>query len=495
MNALIPSKPIESQSSESGASQPSGAIQILKPSDFSKPHWNPHPYQERAIRLMLTQAAVGLFLDPGLGKTSIVLAAIKILLTKRLITRVLIVAPLRVAEHTWPSEMNKWEEFDSLTYAVIHGNHRNERLSLDVDIHLINPEGLPWLIENHGLNQYDVLVIDESSKFKDSQTKRFKSLKPWIPNFKRRWILTGTPVPNGLMDLFGQIYILDLGRSLGRFITHYRKEFFDPTGFGGYQWVQKPDAFPKIIERISPLLLRMSSAEFLEMPELINVTIPVPIPPEVIKIYRDVEEEFIAEVGTESIVAATGAVAGVKCRQIANGAVYINDEHDYVELHDAKIRALEDLLEELGGNPALILYEFEHDKERIKKALGPDTVPVLGSGLSESQLYTLIERFNAGNLATLLGHPSSMGHGLNLQGACHHIIWFGIPWNLEHYIQAIARVYRQGQKSQRVFVYHLVAELTVDVRVMNVLIEKDRDEQKVFQAISATRQDIAGALT
>lgn len=411
-----------------------------------------------------------------------------------MINKVLIVAPLRVAEHTWPSEMNKWEEFDPLTYAVIHGSKKEERLKLDVDIHLINPEGLPWLIETRGLSEYDVLVIDESSKFKDSQTKRFKSLKPWIPQFKRRWILTGTPVPNGLMDLFGQIYILDLGRSLGRFITHYRREYFDPTGHGGYLWVQKPEAFPKIIERIAPLLLRMSSQEFLQMPELLNVTRPVVLPPAVMESYKMMEDEFITEEKEGAIVAPTGAVAGVKCRQIANGAVYLNDSREYIELHDEKIQSLEDLLEELGGNPTLVLYEFTHDAERIKKALGAD-IPILGSGLSESALYTLIERFNAGNTPVLLGHPSSMGHGLNLQGACSHVIWFGIPWNLEHYIQAIARVYRQGQASKRVFVYHIIASGTSDERVMKVLIDKDRTEQKVFDAIRAYRQEVTGALT
>ena len=360
-------------------------------------------------------------------------------------------------------------------------------LSETTNIHLINPEAVEWLVQTGYMDRYDVLVVDESSKFKDSQTKRFKSLKPWIPQFKRRWILTGTPVPNGLMDLFGQIYILDLGRALGRFITHYRRNYFIQSGFGGYTWSPQPDAFKRIVEKISPLILQLSSEDYLKMPELINTTVEVDLPSEALKIYQSVENEFIAEIENGPIVAANAAVAGVKCRQIANGAVYDEEGH-WSPIHDAKLEALGDLLEELGGAPVIILYEFDHDRERIQSFLG-QPIPVLGSGLGEKRLSALIDGFNDGHIPILLGHPASMGHGLNLQGSCYHIIWFGIPWNLEHYIQAIARVYRQGQKSNSVFVYHIAAVKTLDIHVLKTLIKKDQTQSSLLRAISTYRHE------
>jgi len=363
-------------------------------------------------------------------------------------------------------------------------------LTSDADIHLINPEGLEWLFAQKDRPQYDVLIVDESTKFKNSQTKRFKALRMWLPSFRRRWILTGTPVPNGLMDLFGQIYLLDLGRALGRFITHYRRNFFVQSGYGGYQWDPQPDAFPRIIDQISPLVVRMSAEDYLKMPELIFQEILVSLPPAARKVYTSIEDDFYSEFEGGNIVASTAAVAGVKCRQVANGAVY-DTEGTAIPLHDAKLEALDDLVEELSGSPVLILYEFEHDKERILKHLGRGEV--LGSGLSAARLDSLVKRFNAGSVPILLGHPAGMGHGLNLQGSCRHVIWFGIPWNLEHYDQAIARIYRQGQESDRVFVYHIAAENTLDQKVLRVLGQKDRDQSDLNEALSATSYELASS--
>lgn len=356
-----------------------------------------------------------------------------------------------------------------------------------MDLYLINPEGLLWLFKPEKLRpNFDVLVIDESSKFKDSQTKRFKSLKPLLTDFKRRWILTGTPVPNGLEDLFGQIYILDLGRSLGRYITHFRNNYFQRSGYNLYDWKPRYGAFQEVVEKISPLALQMSAEEYLEMPELIYQTISVSLPPAAKKVYDEVEEFFISSLEEGNVIAANSAVAGVKCRQVANGAVYVNG-HEWVKVHDAKLDALEDLLEELGRAPTLVLYEFEHDKSRILERLGD--VPTLGSGLAIKKMESLIDRFNAGEIPVLLGHPASMGHGLNLQGSCHHVIWFGITWNLEYYDQAIARVYRQGQSSDRVFVYHITAEKTLDEKVLSVLQSKDKTQQGLLQALKSHRQE------
>lgn len=384
---------------------------------------------------------------------------------------------------TWPAEIEKWKDFQSLSYTIVHGKDKAYNLGLPTDIHLINPEGLAWLITQKRMQEYDVLVIDESSKFKNSQTQRFKALKPFLPGFKRRWILTGTPAPNGLEDLFGQVYILDLGRSLGRYITHFRREFFYLAGYNLYDWMPKPDSWQVVIERISPLVLQMSAEEYLEMPELVSITIPVSLPKSLRQLYSELEQNFITS--DEQIVAANAAVAGGKLRQVANGAIY-DENGDWRELHDEKLQALDSLLEELGSKTVLILYEFNHDRERILRKF-PE-MEVMGGGLSQSKLADMVERFNDGKLTRLLGHPASMGHGLNLQGFCHHVICFGITWNLEYYDQAIARVYRQGQKSKTVFVYHIVAVSTKDEEVMEVLSEKDRTQQGLLQRLSRHRR-------
>lgn len=465
-----------------------------KPSEFLKPAsklpWVPHPYQKRAIKLLLSQGSAGLFLDPGLGKTSTVLATFKVLKQKGFAAKMLIVAPLRPALHVWPAEIQKWADFSGLTYTTLHGGAKDLNLTKDVNIYIINPEGLLWLFAKKNLPVWDVLCLDESSKFKDSTTKRFKLLKPHLQSFKRRWILTGTPAPNGLEDLFGQIYILDLGRSLGRYITHFRNNFFQRSGYSMYDWKPRPDAFSEVVEKISPLILQLNAEDYLEMPELISKDIQVTLPEKAMQKYRDVEELFITAMDGGNIVAANAAVAGVKCRQIANGAVYTTDEwetkDEYVVFHDEKLTALESLLGELNGAPVIILYEFNHDRDRILGRLGD--VPVLGGNLSEKRLTAVINSFNAGAIPVILGHPASMGHGLNLQGSCHHIIWFGITWNLEYYDQAIARVYRQGQKSEHVFVYHLVASGTLDEKVLRVLNSKDRTQQGLLSSLHLHRE-------
>lgn len=281
------------------------------------------------------------------------------------------------------------------------------------------------------------------------------------------------------MDLFGQMYILDLGRSLGRFITHYRCEFFD-QGHNLYTWSPRKDSFERIVERISPLLLQLSAEDYLKMPELDYRVIEVSLPSLVQQKYLDMENEFIINLNGKEVTAPFAAVASGKCRQIVNGALY-HEDHSWTLVHDEKLDALESLLEELNGHPVLVLYEFDHDRQRILSRFGD-----VGDfkGLTGKKLDSFISGFNSGSVPYLLGHPASMGHGLNLQGACHHVIWFGIPWNLEHYDQTIARVYRQGQKSDRVIVYHIVAKDTIDERVMKVLSSKDKTQQSLLRAIS-----------
>jgi SNF2 family DNA or RNA helicase len=457
------------------------------------PSWSPHSYQETGIKLLLGQGAAALFLDPGLGKTTICLASFKILKKLDYAKKMLVVAPLRPCYKVWPEEIKKWAEFRGLTYTILHGKDKQKNLESDVDFYIINPEGLAWLFAPNQLKrpQFDILCIDESSKFKNSTTQRFKLLKPLLPSFARRWILTGTPVPNGLTDLFGQIYILDMGASLGRYITHYRREFFDQSGYGGYDYIPKSDAFARIVERIKPLVLQLSAEDHLNMPEMICQNIVVDLPSETMKLYKQIEDAFYAEMdgiaGTARIVAANAAVAGGKCRQIANGAVYSSLDTDipgrvnYSIIHEEKLDALEDLIEQLGGKPLLVLYEFQHDRERILKRF--PGAEVLGSGISMKRTDDIIDRFNAGKIQLLLGHPDSMGHGLNLQGSCHHVCWFGITWNLDFHDQANARVYRQGQRADSVFIYYLVASGTLDEKVLKVLTAKDRTQQSLLNAL------------
>jgi SNF2 family DNA or RNA helicase len=440
--------------------------------------WVPHEYQKRAMQMMLTQGAVGLFLDPGLGKTSICLGALKVLRNHGYFRKALIVAPIRPMCSTWPAEVYKWDEFNDFTYAIIHGSEKAQRLRADVELYFVNPEGLKWLFAQRDLPEWDTLIIDESTKFKDSTTQRFKALKGVLPTFRRRWILTGTPVPNGLLDLFGQIFILDRGRALGKYITHYRREFFMQAGWSRWNWTPQPGSFERIVERIQPLVLQLSAEDYLQMPELSFHNVEVELPAEAREIYNSVESDFIALLEAGPLVAANAAAAGTKCRQIANGAVYIEDK-EWAEVHDAKLDALEDLLEELNGHTILILYEFRHDFERIKRRF-----PSIAS-IKDGRIDETVDSFNRGDIPVLLGHPASMGHGLNLQGSCHHVIWFGITWNLEYYDQAIARVYRQGQE-HHVRVYHIMAKKTRDEKVLGVLTKKDRTQQDLLVALGSS---------
>lgn len=456
--------------------------------------YEPKKYQVEAIKLMIKQACAGLLLDPGLGKTSIGLSAFKILKAKGYLKGVLIIAPLRVCYNVWPGEIQKWDNFRELKYAVLHGPQKEAALNSKADIYLINPEGLDWLFNANRWKTFkdrvDVLFVDESTKFKHTRTARFKTLKNFLKHFKRRYIATGTPVPNGLMDLFGQVYLLDEGAALGRFITHYRTKYFYPTGYGGYTWVPQTDALQRITEIVSPLVLRMSAEDYLELPTLFNNTISVELTEEARSVYSQIEDEFYTEIGGTEVTALNAAAAGVKCRQVANGALYGEQiphrpEREVIPLHDGKLEALEDLVEELNGNPLLVLYEFIHDRERIRAHLGKD-IPAVGE-MTPKKERELLAAFNNGEVPILMGHPASMGHGLNLQGACHNVCCFGITWDLELYDQSIRRVWRQGQ-SKPTFVHHLVAKDTLDERVMKVLGSKSRTQKSVFKALKDARK-------
>jgi len=445
----------------------------------------------------MEQASVALFLDPGLGKTSISLAAFEVLRQQKLATRMLVICPMRVMYSVWPREVEKWSDFNHLKVVLLHGKDKEKNLDEEGDIFIVNPEGLKWLLEGDGdrLKRVGatVLCVDESSRFKATNTQRFKLLRPHLGSFRRRWILTGTPIPNGIMDIFGQVFLLDLGAALGRYITHFRNKWFHQSGYGGYTWSPMPGAFEEITDRVKPLALRLSSKDHLNMPQLrigpdYGADILVDLPPEAMTLYKDIESGYIAQLANSTVVAFNTAAAGTKCRQIANGAVYYTEHNDagtpdlnrkdWEEVHSAKLDALESLVEELGGSPLLLFYEFDHDRQRIQSKWGYPSI----TGLSPKAGDKLIAEFNEGKIPVLLAHPASAGHGLNLQDFCHHVCWFGITWNLEYYIQAIDRVWRQGQRNA-VTVYRIIARDTLDERVAKVLLSKEVTQNKLFSAL------------
>lgn len=457
--------------------------------------WIPHQYQEWGVEKMVSNGAAGLLLDPGLGKTSISLAAIMILLKMGYIKRVLIIAPLRVCRLTWPNEIDKWSNFCHLVYDILHGPTKDWSVenAEGTDIFLINPEGLQWLVgkdaKSFSANKLkklgvDCLIVDESTKFKHSTTVRFKLLRKMLPFFKRRYILTGTFSPNGAMDMFGQVFILDGGRALGQYITHFRKEFFDQPDpvYEPYRYELKEGALEKMTERIAPLVMRLKAEDYIDMPELIPKSIKVQIPESVRDIYNELDSEYIYEMEEGTIMAANAAVVGNKLRQICNGAVYDVDRNVAI-MHDAKLEALESLLDELQGQPILLLYEYEHDRDRILKKFPQLTY--IGSGVGEKREAEILRQWNNGELPGLIAHPKSIGHGLNMQeGTCYRVGWFGPPWDFELFDQCTRRIWRQGQKSPHVFCYFFVAEGTKDEDVAQVLSSKEATQEKINQMLT-----------
>jgi SNF2 family DNA or RNA helicase len=453
------------------------------PFHTSKPVWNPHEYQKRAITMLLQQACAGLFLDPGLGKTATAISAFKLLKKSGYVKRMLVIAPLRPCYSVWPAEIRKWANFQDLTYAILHGPDKNELLDADADIFIVNVDGVRWLFDADRYKRIrcEILCVDESSKFRSPGAKtRFKVLRDFVGKFKRRWILTGTPAPNGLIGLWSQIYLLDQGATLFPYVTRFRTTYFTPSGYGGYEWRPYPWAQEVITEKIAPLVVRMRAEDYLSMPDIQYIKILVDLPPNARRAYTEMENQFYLEVDSGEVVAANAAVAGTKCRQIANGAVY-NTELKVQEVHDAKLDAFEDLVEELSGQPVLVLYEYRHDFDRmVRRTPGAH----LGSGVSPKKSESIINSFNAGEIQVLYGHPASMGHGLNLQEAAHHIIFFGLTWDLELYDQVIRRVYRQGQKAEKVLVYHILARDTLDETVYETLQVKDRTQKNLLEAFT-----------
>ena len=491
--------------------------------------WTPRDYQLDGIKFLLEHACAGLFLRPGLGKSSITLAALTILKKRSMLGKVLLVAPLRPVYDVWPGEIEKWLDFNHLTYAICHEASRAEMEKIcrqDVDIVLINPEGLESMLDpevhvkhkmvmdpitmklvekeykDKVVNRtrfkklgFSMLIVDELSKFKHHDTQRFKMLKQVLDTFDRRWGLTGSPAANGLLDLFGQCFILDMGNALGRYVTHYRRAYFDSDRYQ-HKWTLRPGADQLIYERIKPLVLQMGY-EHLKMPDLLVNDIYVDLPDDVMRFYLKMEVLFTASLEQGRVTALTAAAASTKIRQIASGGVYLDpevlanglqapkSERKWVNLHSAKTDALRDLVDELQGDPLLVAYDFEHDLDRLRSKFKEGE---FAEDYGMKEFRGLTKRWNSGAVPMLFGHPASIGHGLNLQGASGNVCWHTPTWNRDHYDQFTDRVWRQGNERPSVTVHRIIARNTIDEVIIGSCDSKGTVEEALFTGLRKLRE-------
>ena len=434
--------------------------------------WHPRPYHEIGLRRMLSEPGLALLWDPGLGKTSVTLAAIAILLEQRVVTSVLVVAPLRVCFSVWPVEAQKWSQFEHLDVAVVHGSQekRARIATADHQVYVVNPEGLIWLLEYWNGWVPDVLIVDESTKFKNANSQRFKALRKHLNSFKRRYCLTGTPAPNGLEDLWAQAFIVDGGKALGERIGLFRDRWFVRVGNPEWhQWAPRVGAEEEIYAALAPIAMRLDKRDHLEgLPEVLTTDVPVTMTKEAWTIYNEMEREFVVALQGGTVDAETAASTSTKLRQIATGRVY-DDQHRAHVIHREKQTALGDLLEQLGES-AMVVYEFQHECDAIvevARARGL-SYEVLGGadGAKTAKTVTqVVDQWNKGKLDLLIVHPGSAGHGLNLQDGGRAQIWYGHSWNREHVDQTIARLWRSGQQFTTL-VYRLVCTGTIEEVVL-----------------------------
>lgn len=400
------------------------------------------------------------------------------------IHRILVVAPLRVARFSWGMEIEKWDHLKILKYTVVVGTEKERlaALSAKADIYIINRENVQWLVENTVFD-YDMIVIDELSSFKNHQSKRFKALMKIRPMAKRVVGLTGTPSSNGLMDLFAEFKVLDMGERPGRFIGNYRTAYFKPDRMNGpivYSYKPLPGAEDEIYRRISDITISMKATDHLKMPELITSTFPVRLSEAERRNYDAMCEQLVLQLPEGEITAANAAALSGKLCQLANGAIY-KDDGEVVTIHDRKLDALEDIVESMNGKPLLVAYWFRHDFDRIRERLKKLKVDFEKLDSDQS-----IRRWNEGNLPVALIHPASAGHGLNLQSGGSTIVWYGLTWSLELYQQTVARLWRQGQTAKTVVVQHIVTEDTIDERIIKALKDKDSTQSALIEAVKVS---------
>lgn len=447
--------------------------------------YNPHDYQRYATEFILSHPIAAVILQMGLGKTVCTLDAINQLMYDSFeVSKVLVIAPLRVAKVTWSDEIKKWDNLSHLRYSVAVGSEKEriEALKKDADIYIINRENVQWLVEKSKVPfEFDMVVIDELSSFKNWNSKRFKAFMQVRPRVKRIVGLTGTPSPNGMMDLFAQFRCLDMGARLGRFITQYRNQYFVPDRMNGqivYSYRLRPGAEKQIYDKIDDITISMKAMDHLKMPELIETRYPVYMDEDEQAQYDEMREDYLLPYKEETITAVNAAALSGKLCQMANGAIY-SDSGEAVHIHDRKLEALEDIIEAAQG-PILLCYWFKHDLERITEKL--DQLKVLYSKIVTEEN---IRKWNEGKYDVGLIHPASAGHGLNLQHSSNHIVWFGLTWSLELYQQTNARLWRQGQKQDTVVVQHIVTAGTIDEDILDALTHKDASQTRLIDAVKA----------
>lgn len=459
--------------------------------------WKPHGYQKRAREFLLHWGARALFLDPGLGKTSIVLSAFKFLKKLGYAEKMLVIAPLRVCQLVWRQEGQKWTQFRDLKITLLHGANKGKLLKQKSDIYLINPEGVSWLMQQYYGRKslpFDIVCIDELTKFKNTQAKRFKALKGKRKATSFWWGLTGSPAPNGYIDLFGQILILDDGRTFGKYITYFRDQYFKQD-WTGHKYALRDGADKDIEDRLGRVALRMASEDYLTLPQQLTNVIEVSLSKQSWDLYRKLEDEMIASLPEGVVTAANSAALYAKLSQLANGAIYLSEQapgtKKWAWVHDEKLDALEDLIDDLQGQQLLIAYEFQHDLPRIrerlekrKELLYDGAIPSL-TGVGARKAQEIEDAWNSGEIRVLLVHPASAGHGLNLQESnARHICWFSQPWDLEQWIQTILRILRQGNLAKTVTVHILRARGTIDELKGEAIHVKDTTQTRLLDALN-----------
>lgn len=440
----------------------------------------PHDYQKYATEYIKSHPVAAVLLDMGLGKTAISLTALLDLLFDSFEAhRILVIAPLRVARDTWPAEIEKWDHLSMLTYSVAVGSEKDRKAALmrDADIYIINRENVQWLVEQSGIPfTFDTVIVDELSSFKNHQSKRFKALMKVRPRIKRIVGLTGTPSANGLMDLWAEFKVLDMGQRLGRFIGMYRNNYFRPDKRNGqiiYSYKLLPGADKAIYKQISDITISMKATDHLKMPELVMNTHTVELSDDEREHYDELKQTLVLQLPEKEITVANAAALTGKLLQMANGAIY-DDDGDHIHIHDRKLDALEDLIEGANGKPVLVAYWFKHDLERIKSRFK----------VREIKSSSDIREWNAGKIPVAVIHPASAGHGLNLQTGGSTLIWFGLTWSLELYQQTNARLWRQGQQDT-VVIHHIITDDTVDGRVLKALQSKEKIQDSLIAAVKA----------
>jgi hypothetical protein len=451
--------------------------------------WVPHDYQKRTIEFLFDHHESGAFLEPGLGKTSIFLELINLLKVEGGFRGALVIVPIRPMYLVWPKEMRKWANFRGLSYTILHGKEKDENFKKKRDIYLINPEGLDWLLDRlYGMRRthwpFNVLGVDESTKVKHPSSLRSKNVKAIAPKFDRRHLLTGTPAPKGLLDVFGQFLIMDGGKTFGTTITSYRKKYFYKSGFQGHKYAPFTYGIDRIHKAMAVRALTMKAEDYLELPELIINRHYIELPEGARSQYNELEKKLRLDFKEGRVTVANAGILSLKCRQMASGGIYLDgiDEQRWKNVHDEKSKACFDLVEEIQGNQALLAYEFRHDLDRLQKTFGA-SIPTIKSKMSMARTKQVEDRWNRGEIDLLFGQHTAVALGLNLQESGNRLIVHTLPWSYETWYQLVRRLYRQGQKSKKVFVDVILAKNTVDEDVWESLQVHNGTHISLFEAL------------